>query len=284
MSKSKQGSLTVVGTGINALAQCSIESRSFIKHADIVYVLVTDHLTVSWIKDLNANVVNLQDLYLFTEHIHQDETNEPDVGRPRPQTYEAITETFCQAVREGKNVVAVFYGHPGVFVWSSHAAIRRLKEEGFRAQMLPGISAEDCLIADIGVDPCENGCAQYEATAFIYYRYKIDPSVGLILWQLGVLGDDTFQHLRPRKDALVVLTEKLLASYPPSHKLVIYEASNFPLGEPRIDWIRLDELPNATVGLASTIYIPPANKPQLDEVFIAKLNACPLQYQSIAPV
>ncbi len=267
--------MTVVGTGINALAQCTIETRSFFEHADVLYALVTDHLTMSWLEDLNANIIDLQEWYQFTDTGKSDDKSGPDVKRPRPETYKAITQTLCDAVKEGKNVVAVFYGHPGVFVWSSHAAIRQLKAEGYHAQMLPGISAEDCLFADLGVDPCENGCVQYEATAFIYYRRKIDPSVAMILWQLGVLGDDSFTLLRPRENALAVLTEKLLTAYPSDHKLVIYEASNFPLGKPRIEWISLKDLPSANVGLASTIYIPPAFEPEDDDYFIARINSLP---------
>lgn len=284
MSEQKNGSLTVVGTGINALAQCTIETRSFFEHADVIYALVTDHLTMSWLEELNPNIINLQEWYQFTDPAKADVKSGPDVKRPRPDTYEAITQTLCEAVKEGKNVVAVFYGHPGVFVWPSHAAIRRLKADGYRAQMLPGISAEDCLFADLGVDPCETGCVQYEATAFIYYRYKIDPSVAMILWQLGVLGDDTFTLLRPRENALSVLTEKLLTTYPAEHKLVIYEASNFPLGKPRIDWIMLKDLPQASVGLPSTIYIPPAQMPEDDTYFIAKINSLPASLSAVKPV
>jgi precorrin-2 methylase len=57
------------------------------------------------------------------------------------------------AVREGLNVCAAFYGHPGVFVYASHQSIRLARAEGFEAQMLPGISAEDCVFADLGIDP-----------------------------------------------------------------------------------------------------------------------------------
>jgi hypothetical protein len=33
--------------------------------------------------------------------------------------------------------------------------------------MLPGISAEDCLFADLGIDPGIYGCQSYEATDFL---------------------------------------------------------------------------------------------------------------------
>ena len=54
--------------------------------------------------------------------------------------------------------------------------------------MLPGISAEDCLFADLGVDPAEAGCQSYEATRFLERRPAIEPRAALILWQIGVVG------------------------------------------------------------------------------------------------
>jgi hypothetical protein len=35
--------------------------------------------------------------------------------------------------------------------------------------MLPAISAEDCLFADLGVDPADHGCPSYEATDFLVH-------------------------------------------------------------------------------------------------------------------
>jgi hypothetical protein len=57
---------------------------------------------------------------------------------------------------------------------------------GVSARMLPGVSAEDNLIADLGVDPA--GLQSYEATGFLVYKYRFDTSAGLVLWQVGVLG------------------------------------------------------------------------------------------------
>ena len=48
-------------------------------------------------------------------------------------------------VRKEENVVGVFYGHPGVFVSPSHRTLALARDEGYIANMLPGISAEDCL-------------------------------------------------------------------------------------------------------------------------------------------
>jgi len=79
----------------------------------------------------------------------------------------------------------VFYGHLGVFVFATHEAMAILRDDGYRVEMLPGISAEDCLYADLSIDPATHGCQVYEATDFLIRRRKIDPAVPVILWQVG---------------------------------------------------------------------------------------------------
>ena len=102
-----------------------------------------------------------------------------------------MAEAILEPVRAGKRVCAAFYGHPGVFVLPSHEAIARARAEGFDATMLPGVSAEDCLVADLGVDPARNGLQSYEAGDFLRRRPAIEPTTALVLWQIGVVGART---------------------------------------------------------------------------------------------
>ena len=57
---------------------------------------------------------------------------------------------------------------PGVFARVPHKAIAQARAEGFEAHMEAGVSAEDCLYADLGIDPGEVGCQQYEASQFMF--------------------------------------------------------------------------------------------------------------------
>lgn len=257
----KKGSLVVVGTGINTLAQCSLETKAYIEQAERVLVHIPDPLGMSWIRELNANIVDLQACYRQ--------------GGDRAKAYELMVQAIVTPVRDGAKVVAVFYGHPGVFVYPSHEAIRRLRAEGFSAEMRPGISAEDCLFADLGVDPASSGCAQYEATAFLFYQRRIDTCAGLILWQIGVLGDVTLQELQPRAQALQVLSERLLQDYPGSHPAVIYEAPTLPLFAPRMEFVTIASLAKAELTPVSTLYVPALGRPLADVVSLQRLGLDP---------
>lgn len=167
-------SLTVVGTGIR-LSQMSMESRVAIESAGKVLYNVADAVTELGIKKLNPTAESLQPFYGPQKH--------------RLLSYLEMVERILSFVREGLEVCAAFYGHPGVFVYPSHEAVRRAREEGFTARMLPAVSSEDCLFADLGVDPAESGCQSFEATDFLIRRRKFDPHSPLILWQIGCIGN-----------------------------------------------------------------------------------------------
>lgn len=252
------GSLFVVGTGIRLAQQCTPEARDAIERADVVYAVVPDAFAQHWIGTLNGNVVSLQSLY--------------GNGRSRVKTYEAMTETILEGVRAGKRVCAVFYGHPGVFVAPSHESIRRARAEGFEAQMQPGVSAEDCLYADLGVDPAEVGSQSYEATDFILNARKIDTTAALIIWQIAVAGDLSLRVLEPDPRRLAVLAEVLMDDYPPDHGVIVYEAATLPVTEAKRQSLPLRELYTATVSQLSTLYIPPLTPPRPSPVRLALLK------------
>lgn len=252
------GSLVVVGTGMRLAQQCSPEARDAIEAADVVYSMGGDHIAQLWLERLNANAISLQPLYRE--------------GRSRTDTYEAMTETILEGVRAGKRVCAAFYGHPGVFVTPSHRAIRRARAEGFEAHMLPGVSAEDCLYADLGVDPGALGWQSYEATDFIVNARKIDTTAALVIWQIAVAGDLSFRVFEPDPRRLAVLEEVLLEDYPPDHSVIVYEAATLPVTGGKQQSLPLRELHTATVSQLSTLYIPPLARPRPSPARLALLK------------
>src|SRR5262249_12348624 len=178
-------------------------------------------------------------------------------GEDRMLAYDAMVEEIMEVLRGGGNVCVAFYGHPGVFVNPSHEAIRRARAEGFDACMLPGLSAEACLFADLEVDPSEFGCQSYEATDLLARARPIDTSAALIIWQIGVLGNLTFV---PEGDLthIPLLIEFLERYYPSDHEVVCYEAALYPVCEASIQRCPLSSLDDAEISPMSTLYIPPA--------------------------
>jgi len=251
------GSLTVVGTGIQLGTQMTPEARMAIKTADVVLSLVAEPVMEAAIRRLNPETRSLQEHYVL--------------GQSRADAYEAMIVEILSHVRRGQDVCAAFYGHPGVFVAPSHEAVRRAREEGFRARMLPAISAEDCLFADLGVDPARFGCQCYEATDFLVHRRQIDTTAVLVLWQLGTVGNAAAAE-EATPSGLGVLVETLVARYPSGHEVVVYEASPYPGFDAKIRKVQLSELRPEHVTAMSTLYVPPAEAAELDLTMVDRLG------------
>jgi uncharacterized protein YabN with tetrapyrrole methylase and pyrophosphatase domain len=239
-----KGSLIVIGTGIRTVGQLTLEAIAWMKEADSLLYVVGDPVAEAVIKKLNpSGAVSLANYY--------------QEGKPRINAYNAMVNHILQCVRRGEKTVAAFYGHPGVFAYPSHESIRRARYEGFPARMLPGISSEDCLFADLGVDPAVGGCQSYEATDFLLNAPIIDPSSQLILWQIGTLGDWTYKSRSYDIRAMPLLIQRLIQYYPLSHPVTVYEAAVLPSTEPMIATIPLYMLGGYPVTAAMTLYIPP---------------------------
>jgi hypothetical protein len=252
------GLLVVVGTGIKAIGHMTLDARAWIASADEVHYVASDAITESAIRALKPAAQSLARFY--------------EIGRARHDTYEAMTQTLLAGARDGRTVCAAFYGHPGVFVYPSHDAIRRARAEGIRAIMEPGVSAEDCLFADLGLDPAVVGCAQYEATDLLVYGRRPDPSAALIVWQIGAVGDLAWNPGRTNADNVRVLVDALAATYGLDHVVVVYEAAQLPTCLPTILHLRLADLPLAPLSTASTLFVPPRERRAPDATMIARLG------------
>ena len=240
----KKGTLIIVGTGIRSVGQVTVESIAWIRRADRVLYLVSDPVAEFMIQRLNTSAESLQKYYVE--------------GKPRRQTYKDFVDRIMESVRAGYRTCAAFYGHPGVFVTPSHEAIRQARSEGYEARMLPGISTEDCLFADLGVDPSTSGWLAYEATDFVMHHRQLDPSSAVVLWQIGVVGHFEFQPAGYANCGLPLLLEKLSQYYPSDHGVFVYEAAVLPGCEPVIRPMPLHQLASVPLSTASTLYIPPA--------------------------
>lgn len=254
----QRGSLTIVGTGIQLGGHLTLSAKAWIEQADKLLFAVADSGTAKWLQSLNPTAEALP----------------YNTDRPRRrQTYAEMVDRILSAVRAGGNICAVFYGHPGVFADPAHAAIAQARREGYSAQMLPGISAADCLFADVGIDPGKGGCQSFEATDFLIRRRQFDPTSHLILWQIALIGNLGFYREGIQEAGLRVLAEVLQRDYPVNHEVVVYEAAvYYPVCQPVIAPIPLNSLPKAKVTPVSTLYVPPVAPAPLDRDMMVQLG------------
>ncbi|XP_065838878.1 uncharacterized protein [Oscarella lobularis] len=247
--KSKQrGSLVFVGCGIRCASQFTQEAIDCIEQADRVFYCVSDPATETYIRKLNPNSTDLYVLYGNT--------------KKRYATYVQMSESCLHYARRGMNVVGVFYGHPGVFVLPSHRAVEIANNEGIPARILPGISAEDCLVADLNIDPSLPGMQTLEATDYLLRRRTLLSDLHVVIWQVGCVGDTGFNFKGYKNENFSLLIDSLQKVYGPDYVIVHYICNQFPICRSRIDHVPLSdfhkpEIAKQVTGV-STFYIPPA--------------------------
>ena len=251
------GALTVVGTGIGFRGQLIPAAEAAIREADKVMYQVDDPLTARWLHDLNSNAENLAQLP--TSH-----------GALSPHVYEAMAEHILESVVAGLRVCYVTYGHPGMYQHTAHRSVELVRGFGLSATMVPGISAFDCMIADLGIE-IGPGCQLLDATALVMQRKLLDPSSSLVLFQIGIFGNPYYRGDRPA--ALRLLGERLRETWGADFEAVLYEAAMSPATDATVHRVRLSELEVAPITERTLVYLSPTGTGAPDVVAAAEIAA-----------
>ncbi|MDE2315193.1 MAG: hypothetical protein KGK06_02190 [Xanthomonadaceae bacterium] len=253
-----RGRLACVGLGMTLGSHLTPLARSHIAQADVVFAGLSDAIAEEWLKRMHPDVRSLQPYYAE--------------GKPRMKTYREWVALMMDELRAGKRVCGVFYGHPGIFAWSPHKVIAQARAEGYDAYMEPGISAEDCLYADLGFDPGRYGCQHFEASQLLYCERRIDPAAYLVLWQVGVVGNRSVGRFDTGPAYRALLVERLEQDYPPDHEVIVYRGATLPIEQPRIQRITLRELATVPLTAEETVVLPPAVTLQSNHAMLERLQ------------
>ncbi|HEX5462489.1 MAG TPA: SAM-dependent methyltransferase [Steroidobacteraceae bacterium] len=245
------GSLVCVGVGMTLGSHITPIARSCIERADVVFTVTPDGVMDLWLARMHRDVRSLQTCYRE--------------GKSRLQTYREMVDVMLTEVRAGKHVCGAFYGHPGVFAWPTHQAIEVARSEGYPASMEPGISAADCLYADLGIDPGKYGCQHFEASQFMFYRRRVDTAAYLVLWQIGVAGDRSLARFSTGVSHRQLFVDVLSRYYDPAHEVILYKAVTLATSRPDIVRLPLHALPGAECDMHSTLVVPPSSALEPDE-------------------
>ena len=241
-----RGKLAMVGTGITAISQMTLEAVAYIRQADIVFYHATSGPAATHIRTLNPHAVDLYEYY--------------GEGKKRRITYVEMAELMLREVRRGLTVVGVFHGHPGYFVSPARRALAIAQMEGHETVMLPGVSATDCLFADLRVDPGIFGCQILMANRALRDGAVIATEGHVVFLQIAAVGDAGFSFSGYRNNVLPEFFERLMALYGEEQESVYYMASIFPGMEPEIVTRRLVEYRDAeardSIG-SGILYLPP---------------------------
>jgi Tetrapyrrole (Corrin/Porphyrin) Methylases len=245
-SPSPRGRLVVVGTGITAVAQMTLETVAHIRAADCVFYHATNGVTASQIRALNKNAVDLYQYY--------------GEGKERRATYVEMAELMLRQVRRGETVVGAFHGHPGYFVSPARRALAIAELEGHETLLLAAVSSTDCMFSDLRVDPGVFGSQVMMANLVLRDDIIVSTSGHVVLLQVNAVGDSGFSFRGYRNATLGPFFEKLIQIYGEDQESIYYVAAIFPTFKSDIVARKLGEYrrPEIANRLSSGIlYLPP---------------------------
>lgn len=231
----------------------TLEVKSIIENSDCVAYLLNEPAIAYWVKKHAKKSIDLENLYF--EH---------DL---RENAYHYIAQAVLDRLEAYSEVCFLTYGHP-TFLTTVTTEIKSLiaNINHVTLHVLPGVSAIDCLFADLQLDPGDLGLQSYEATHFILNEQEYSSSAHLILWQVASIGNlkiiDQELNTTTRQNFLKILTEKLLKKYDPEHEVFAYVASQYPGITYDLIPVKLNVLCFSDVPRLSLLYIPP-NKPKV---------------------
>lgn len=233
----------LAGTGIKSLSHITREVEVSVQQADKVLYLVNEPVIEEWILKQASETESMHDLYIKNES--------------RRDNYRAIIDKIIEEHEVCRNLCVLIYGHPTVFAYPGIEAIRQIERKGGVVKIMPGISAEDCLFADLRVNPGERGCLSIEATEFLLYDRVIDPMSHVIFWQIGQVGNTGIPTTGLNNALLDYFCRRITEIYGHDKEVVLYEASLYPNIPPKIRKLNISLLKQEEISTISSLYLSP---------------------------
>ena len=169
--------LALVGSGIKSISHLTIEAQTYIQQAEYVLYLINEPILEDWLKQNSKKCTSLEPIYFSCDK--------------RELAYKKISIEILNFLQFYNFITVVIYGHPTVFSSPGLEAVKTAKKNNIETVIIPGISAEDCLFAELGIDPSESGCFTIEATNFLISNESLSKYSDLVIWQLGMIGNFT---------------------------------------------------------------------------------------------
>lgn len=237
----------VVGTGMVGYRQLTRETEAAFRKSDRVYLVHYQRL-------VQEHIENAYDTEVITL------TDEYETGLNRVHTYERMADRVLDGATTTDGPVSfALYGHPMVFVSPAKWVVTRGPDRGLSVKVLPGISSMDCLYADIGLDPAEHGIQMFEATDLLLREYDLNPTVPMMIWQIGSVGSILHSAAPSTPERFTPLREYLQRFYPADHTAYLLQTATYPITDSVQIEFQLDEFESIhdQVTAVQTLYVPP---------------------------
>ncbi|XP_033747067.1 uncharacterized protein LOC117332290 [Pecten maximus] len=251
----KRGHISVVGTGIKAIAHCTLESLTEIKRSEYVFFVVDDTVSELFLKDLRPDGI---DLNVFMH----------DYSKDTFSTCVQVVEICLYHARKGSSVCVVLHGDSNMIIKISQRLSILAKCEGISLNTVPSPGLKDSLVASMGID-VSIGTVVLNAVEFLLSYIDLDTSSSVILRQLGDINTICHTGKISGLQCFQLLVDKLIKFYEDKQDVILYQGSQYCLIHPPYEQVTLNVLSHITeeeleqIPADCSLYIPFKDSPSV---------------------
>jgi uncharacterized protein YabN with tetrapyrrole methylase and pyrophosphatase domain len=248
----------IVGTGIRGADQMTREAEAAIRHSTEVFYVGPKNGVEKYLQELCPKFTDLLPLY--------------QEGVGRLHTYDQMSIAVLDSALEHAPVSFAAYGHPLIYVYPSYQIMTAAPWLSLRVKVLPGISALDCVLVDLGLDPSVSGLQMYEATELLVRRRPLQNDVPCLVWQVGSTEVAYYTEQETTAQQLKRLQSYLLTFYPPDHEATAVFSSPWPEVPSVFHKFPLSEMltSHALLHQGVTLFIPPVETREIVDIELSQ--------------
>lgn len=245
----------ILGLGVLNIDQITPQTERAIRRSNEVLYVDTGIATRSYLEGLCPRVTSLF------------ETSYRDTG-PRLNAYHHMAARVLEAALDHPPVTFAMHGHPIVGAYAPFLIRDMAGLLGLETAVLPGVSAMDCLFAELMVDPCVSGMQMYEATDLLLRRRPLQPDVPALIWQIGCV-ETSLHSMRVSKPVRFErLRSHLLQFYLAGHVVSAVYSAPHPLMPSTVHRFALVDMCEQAhlMHTGFTLFIPPAKARPIEDL------------------
>lgn len=206
----------IVGLGVLNVDQITHQAQRAIKRCREVLYVDTGIATGAYLEGLCPRITSLYEMsYQETGH--------------RLNAYYQMAARVVEAALDHPPVAFAMHGHPIVGTYAPFLIQDMAGLLSLEVEVQPGISAMDCLCAELMLDPTVAGLQMYEATDLLLRRRPLQRDVPAMIWQVGCVESRLHTMRVSKPTRFERLRDHLLRYYPPAHEVTAAYSSPHPL-------------------------------------------------------
>jgi len=238
----------LVGLGVKAGIQITLEAIQAIKRADKVYTI---HSSVEFKQEIKKK---------YNDHLI-DCASFFEGEKERAQVFRKIARTIIKEAIDNENIRIAFavMGNPLFLVSACEYLIAAEEDYGISLEVISGVSTFDTVLSDLKID-VGYGAAMYDSTLFLSKHVIPVTNIPLLLFQIATTNNTILNKGNIPTNILQPLIEKLILHYGAGHEVIFVTSSVHIFMTAKKVKVKLkDVLDSNEIKLFErpTLYVPP---------------------------